>query len=652
VTLDPRENPLLNKQQPTPPGYYPLTGIPVPPPPAQVPPPPAPVAPTAGAGGATAFPTVKTALDAPAASKKKEPVSALAGTIDTVEAVIIALILALVFRAFFVEAFVIPTGSMAPTLLGAHFDVICPKCGFAYKESADVSWQLQNLTRASGGTYTANLPQGQIGHAELSNSETVLAPRFRSCPNCGYAIPADLLPGNPITVQTGEPQSRKIPWANNGDRILVLKYLYDFVDPQRWDVIVFKEPQEGQDNFIKRLIGRPGETVEIIDGDIFIADAGTKAELIERGDFPIARKPRWVQDTVWQAVYDNDFYPIDAPSAANPAGEARENATIGRSAWTWRTPWHAQGETADGWKLNGPLVAFGADKPGTVVFENTPGMTYRYLLNMIGYNAVADWGRLNSPAGGTTNIAVKDVQLKMSWKPVSAAAANLRVVVGAPSNQYRFTWNGGDKKLLLERFDEAKQTFADVGATPVSDPGVPQAGTWYTVAVDNADHAAHVYVDGKLVFEDTPRWTAAEAAELASRPNHMIEFPTISVTVGGAAEITHLKLQHDLYYTQAEMNGPARARQGAPLTLDKDQFFAMGDNSPYSFDGRYWSKAHPSLMADNIPEGIVPRRFLLGRAFFVYWPAGFRPMNGAAPDSLRFADVPLVPNTGEMRFIR
>ncbi len=39
---------------------------------------------------------------------------------ETVESILVAFILAFVFRAFVVEAFVIPTGSMAPTLYGAH----------------------------------------------------------------------------------------------------------------------------------------------------------------------------------------------------------------------------------------------------------------------------------------------------------------------------------------------------------------------------------------------------------------------------------------------------------------------------------------------------------------------------------------------------
>src|SRR3990170_871530 len=56
------------------------------------------------------------------------------GSKDTVEGIVVALILAFVFRAFVVEAFVIPTGSMAPTLYGAHGTILCADCGteFAY----------------------------------------------------------------------------------------------------------------------------------------------------------------------------------------------------------------------------------------------------------------------------------------------------------------------------------------------------------------------------------------------------------------------------------------------------------------------------------------------------------------------------------------
>ena len=48
-----------------------------------------------------------------------------AGVRETIESIVVAVILALLFRAYEAEAFVIPTGSMAPTLQGRHVDIHC-----------------------------------------------------------------------------------------------------------------------------------------------------------------------------------------------------------------------------------------------------------------------------------------------------------------------------------------------------------------------------------------------------------------------------------------------------------------------------------------------------------------------------------------------
>src|SRR5580704_13793773 len=57
-------------------------------------------------------------------------------TRETIESVIIAFVLAFLFRTFEAEAFVIPTGSMAPTLMGKHKDVECPMCHYRYQANA------------------------------------------------------------------------------------------------------------------------------------------------------------------------------------------------------------------------------------------------------------------------------------------------------------------------------------------------------------------------------------------------------------------------------------------------------------------------------------------------------------------------------------
>ena len=66
---------------------------------------------------------------------------------------------------------------------------------------------------------------------------------------------------------------------HNGDNLIVDKLSYRFHDPERFDIIVF--PFQFQDNtyYIKRIIGLPGETVQIMDdGSIYIN--GEKLELL------------------------------------------------------------------------------------------------------------------------------------------------------------------------------------------------------------------------------------------------------------------------------------------------------------------------------------------------------------------------------------
>src|SRR5687767_15315860 len=67
------------------------------------------------------------------AGGKKSSSSQKEGSVkETIESILVAFILAFIFRAFVVEAFVIPTGSMAPTLLGAHMRFRCNDCGYAF----------------------------------------------------------------------------------------------------------------------------------------------------------------------------------------------------------------------------------------------------------------------------------------------------------------------------------------------------------------------------------------------------------------------------------------------------------------------------------------------------------------------------------------
>jgi signal peptidase I len=143
---------------------------------------------------------------------------------ETVESIVIAFVLAFLFRTFEAEAFVIPTGSMAPTLMGRHKDVVCPKCGYRYQVSASEE-ESEDPTRRQPSDCIAG-----------------------KCPMCHYVLPMrpDLPQGVPETRQADIPIQR----SYNGDRILVNKYIYEFTDPKRWDVVVFKFPGDAKVYYI------------------------------------------------------------------------------------------------------------------------------------------------------------------------------------------------------------------------------------------------------------------------------------------------------------------------------------------------------------------------------------------------------------------
>ena len=61
------------------------------------------------------------------------------------------------------------------------------------------------------------------------------------------------------------------PKLNNGDVVLVNRFAYNVTSPKRGDIIVFKpKGNENSHYYIKRIIGLPGETVEIIEGSVYI----------------------------------------------------------------------------------------------------------------------------------------------------------------------------------------------------------------------------------------------------------------------------------------------------------------------------------------------------------------------------------------------
>lgn len=125
----------------------------------------------------------------------------------------------LVLRPFLFQGFVMPTNSMAPTLVGQHWKGTCPECG-----------KPSYCTLILGQNETAG-------------------PLHMICDNFHVTEALD----NAKTVHAG-------------DRFMAAKFL----KPRRWDLVVFQNPEHPSKLDVKRLVGLPGEEVRFQDGAVWI----------------------------------------------------------------------------------------------------------------------------------------------------------------------------------------------------------------------------------------------------------------------------------------------------------------------------------------------------------------------------------------------
>ena len=81
-----------------------------------------------------------------------------------------------------------------------------------------------------------------------------------------------------VIVNAEVPSSSMVSLIDPGDRLIGFRLSYLFSEPKRFDVVIFWYPVDRSEKFIKRVIGLPGETVTIRDGEIYIDDSETPLE--------------------------------------------------------------------------------------------------------------------------------------------------------------------------------------------------------------------------------------------------------------------------------------------------------------------------------------------------------------------------------------
>jgi signal peptidase I len=525
---------------------------------------------------------------------------------ETLESILVAFILAFVFRAFVVEAFVIPTGSMAPTLLGAHMRFRCKDCGYQF----DVN-------------YSPELVNG--GEDLYIPSRARRASRRIYCPNCGCPVPAQ----DPLDPDNASEQ----PEVHYGDRILVLKYLYLFQEPQRWDVVVFKSPDKDPgerpptytQNYIKRLIGRPGESVLILDGDIYIGKGNQ-----DIAQYQIQTKPRYAQQALWRIIYNNDYYPQNIP---------RVDGTI------WKQPWTVKQPGDGGWKLgdspvNGRIFHFDNSKgASTIFFDPDANRNTHAFTDWLGYDYEA-YERGSLMAGNV----VHDLKLSFVYDR-SSGTGPLSAKLSDGDDKFIAELTPSDAKLIH---------VSPSGREVIGSAKMPSDHRPVRVELTNVDYRAALRINDVDIAQTTPKQFHPDVPALldAYKNHEQHAMPAVEISASNqTASLSHIGLWRDVYYINRTSPGGNPLLWAVPndlprsiMHLGPDEYFVLGDNSLISGDARYWD-VPIDLPAEKlqVQPGRVPGRFLLGRAFFVYWPAGYRPTSSLPG---------LAPDFGDMRFIR
>lgn len=516
----------------------------------------------------------------------------LAGIYGTAEWFITAISVTLVFIVFEMQAYTIPTGSMADTLKGAHFRLRCSQCayGFDYNFHAKEYLDLR-------------LPANKTPNRNVN-----IRPYTPRCPSCGFY--QNVKESN-YFLESGQVGLTPVM---KGDRIFVAKCIYQFSDPKRWDVTVFKNPTEPKINYIKRMIGLPGEKIEIIDGDIYVDDK-------------IARKPSNVQEELWMCVYDNDYQP-SRPNEKRFNGHA------------WSQPF-VNDITSDGseskWNLQ-------ADGPTVFSLSSKTELIHSILYDTsIGNNFQATYAY--DPTSEYPYLPLcSDLMVRFYVEK------DYEGFVGVDMSKYGIRYRGG-----IERGGGDKSSN-DMVITYYDDNGkvielarkrVDVSGSHLMTLLRfaNVDHQLVLeYGDGKLVHD------LGDSADSAGERKPVM--PRVSIIGGGEIKLSHVAVFRDIHYTEHKqildatgtvVRKGTRAREGSPIKLGKDQFFAMGDNSPASSDSRFWQIEGIGNNGNTYRMGTVPRDYLVGKAFFVYWPGPFRPSD-------KF--IRIIPHVEGMKFIK
>jgi len=362
------------------------------------------------------------------------------------------------------------------------------------------------------------------------------------------------------------------------DRIVVDKLSPTIREPKRWDITVFQYPLQKNQNYVKRLVGMPGDRLHIAGGNLHLV-----TDVDGKRTFTTLRKPDDLQRAMWRNVYParrevrNDGKAIGTAWGASPARVFAEDAE-GFVA------------TLDG---GGARLFFRYDEPdgGMVdrVWDGYPRATSAEI-------------RSKTPHQRPQEI-VPDARLAATVTPDQALedlAFEIDVLrPGKDKWTYSLVIRANKGKLQVR----AKDTQV-LGESPEF-PFELAANTGTRIAFAHVDDQLIAWRDGNEVHRfDSAAWPCREGCELPFSPQNnapkpdegsatasQCVVPQIACKGKGKVRFDDVQLDRDQHWT----------RMGAPEVVEvpAGHYFMMGDNTLQSIDSRDWTAVTIDVDAEN-----------------------------------------------------
>jgi len=470
--------------------------------------------------------------------------------------------------------FRVQSRSMEPAFLGPRFVWSCPKCGGSFATTLDVdsSGGVRSFDEAPD-TPTANAkaarPQtanvGSEPDANASNADSSEVVKFRAsarffpCPRCGF----DRVPAATAVFQDGAlveataPNADGAPTTQPESKQSVKRVFNDWrrrferawngekteLRPERWDVVVFRAPT-GRAT-LKRVVGFPGETVEIVGGDVFV-DGRVAPRTLEQ---VLATATR-LDATQFRRTDDR----LTVVATTPIWNDAPTNAPSG------------SGSAANDF----PQTVF---KP-TAIFNESP-----------------------TPRWNGDDVApvepVRDFVFDFSWSNADGTPTRFRLLARRPNRAFLLDFDETAAEISLRSTalvagkTNLGRSFEQLTDADFADsPG--ERAPWNASPPDDAnatDGGATRFrvflVDGALVLtrngDEIARFSTEDENENATAP-----VSTPFVLLGDVARAFAPILRRDLHYSSVAAQESTPRRDG-----ETPGYFLLGDNSPASLDSRF-----------------------------------------------------------------